>query len=399
MSRTILRFTLVVAALTALSATIVAELGAKEPEWQKIVITPKFRSEGADFGDFNNDGVMDVVSGHVWYEGPDFKVEHKFMAGEDNTDPEGYTNSFVNFTDDVNGDGWTDIIICPHPGLDGFWYENPQGKSDGLWKELPSTIELGNESQAWTDVNGDGKKELIFNRNGWFGVAFPKADSEWDFVKVSPEDAKYQRYFHGNGYGDLNGDGRVDLLEMDGWWEQPEDFNATPWKFHEFKFADAASNILVADFNGDGLNDVFTAWHCHLYGLVCWLQKRSDDGKIDFEPVWLIPTEPGDDFFPKVSQLHSMALGDFNGDGIVDVVTGKRWWAHGSKGDVDPMATPYLIWWETKRDEAGGVSFVPHVIDDDSGVGTQVVARDINGDAVPDVLVGNKKGCFLFLSK
>ena len=132
---------------------------------------------------------------------------------------------------------------------------------------------------------------------------------------------------------------------------------------------------------------------------MCWLQKRGEDGKIDFEPTWLIPTEPDDNFFPKVSQLHSMALGDFNGDGIVDVVTGKRWWAHGSKGDVDPMATPYLIWWETKRDGKGGVEFVPHVIDEDSGVGTQVVARDINGDAVPDVLVGNKKGCFLFLSK
>ena len=115
--------------------------------------------------------------------------------------------------------------------------------------------------------------------------------------------------------------------------------------------------------------------------------------------MWLIPTEPDDDFFPKVSQLHAMALADFNGDGVMDVVTGKRWLAHGSSGDVDPLGTPYLLWWETVRGDDGSVSFKCHVIDDDSGVGTQVTAQDINGDNVPDVLVGNKKGCYLFLSK
>lgn len=400
MNQAILRLSVAALTLGAVTMTLAADASEKkDPEWQKIVLTTKFRSEGAAFGDFNKDGVMDVVSGHIWYEGPDFKTEHQFMEGADDCDPEGYTNSFVNFTDDINGDGWTDIVICPHPGVDGFWYENPQNQGDGFWKQHESTIELGNESQAWSDIDGDGANELVFNRNNWYGFAKPKAEGAWDFIAVSPEDPKYQRYFHGNGYGDLNGDGRVDLLEMDGWWEQPETATDVPWKFHEFHFADAASNILVADFNGDGLNDVFTAWHCHLYGLVCWIQKRGADGAIDFEPVWLIPTEPGDDFFPKMSQLHSMALGDFNQDGVVDVVTGKRWWAHGSKGDVDANGTPYLIWWETKLAADGSISFEPHVIDDASGVGTQVLAEDINGDNVPDILVGNKRGCFLHLSK
>ncbi|MBQ9874934.1 MAG: VCBS repeat-containing protein [Thermoguttaceae bacterium] len=399
MSRTILKLGVALASLVVVGSAVAVSAQAKEPQFQKIVITDKFRSEGAAFGDFNKDGKMDVVSGHIWYEGPDFKKEHQFMKGEDSYDPEGYSNSFVNFTDDIDGDGWTDIIICPHPGLDGFWYKNPQNKTDGFWEELPSTIQLGNESQAWADVDGDGKNDLIFNRNNWYGFAKPKADGPWDFIAISNESEKYQRYFHGNGYGDLNGDGRVDLFEMDGWREQPEDAKNVPWKFHEFKFADAASNILVYDFNGDGLNDVFTAWHCHLYGLVCYLQKRGADGEIAFDAQWLIPTEPDEAFFPKTSQLHSMALADFNGDGVMDVVSGKRWLAHGSSGDVEPLATPYLFWWETVRGDNGAVSFVPHIIDDKSGVGTQVVAEDINGDNVPDVLVGNKRGCFVFLSK
>lgn len=403
MYRNILNYGVCALTLVALGAAWGARSEAEEPEWQKIVVCDKFRSEGAAFGDFNKDGNFDIVSGHIWYEGPDFKKEHQFMKGDDSYDFESYSNSFVNFTDDIDGDGWTDIIICPHPGTDGCWYRNPQNKTDGMWEEIPSTVELGNESQAWADINNDGKNELLFNRNNWYGFAIPNSGDKykepWTFVAISNENPKYQRYFHGNGYGDINGDGRIDLLEMDGWWEQPENINDVPWKFHEFKFADAASNILVYDFNGDGLNDVFTAWHCHLYGLLCWIQKRTADGEITFEANWIIPTEPDDSFFPKTSQLHSMALADCNGDGVMDVVTGRRWMAHGSNGDVGQHDPSYLFWWETVRGDNGAVTFKCHVIDDNSGVGTQVLTQDVNGDKVPDILVGNKKGCFLFLSE
>jgi hypothetical protein len=37
------------------------------------------------------------------------------------------------------------------------------------------------------------------------------------------------------------------------------------------------------------------------------------------------------------------------------------------------------------------------LIDDNSGGGTQVVAGDINGDGLPDIVVGNKKGTFVHL--
>jgi hypothetical protein len=43
------------------------------------------------------------------------------------------------------------------------------------------------------------------------------------------------------------------------------------------------------------------------------------------------------------------------------------------------------------------VDFVPYLIDNDSGIGTQVVAGDINGDKLPDVVVGNKKGTFVHI--
>ena len=153
----------------------------------------------------------------------------------------------------------------------------------------------------------------------------------------------------------------------------------------------------VADVGGDGLNDVVTAWECHLFGLA-WYKQVRKDGEITFEKNVLIPREPGADFSPKVSQLHALVAVDMNGDGIPDVVTGKRVWAHGPEGDVEPNAPAILMWWEAKRN-GDQTTLVPHIIDEDSGVGTQFAVGDLNGDGIPDIVVGNKKGAFIFLSE
>ena len=42
---------------------------------------------------------------------------------------------------------------------------------------------------------------------------------------------------------------------------------------------------------------------------------------------------------------------------------------------------------------------VPHLIDDNSGVGTQVMAVDVNGDKKLDIVVGNKRGAFVHVQK
>ena len=57
-----------------------------------------------------------------------------------------------------------------------------------------------------------------------------------------------------------------------------------------------------------------------------------------------------------------------------------------------------VYWFELKRD-GGKAKWIPHFIDDASGVGTQVVAADANGDKKPDVIVGNKRGAFVLLRK
>ena len=99
----------------------------------------------------------------------------------------------------------------------------------------------------------------------------------------------------------------------------------------------------------------------------------------------------------KFSQLHAIDLVDMDGDGLMDIVTGKRFWAHGPTGDVEPGAPAVLYWFKLVRGADKSVDFIPYLIDSDSGIGTQVQAADVNGDGLNDVVVGNKKGTFVHL--
>jgi len=376
-----------------------AALG-ETPTFKKIRLTDTFYCEGAYFADFNKDGKMDVVSGPFWYQGPDFQTKHQVREPK-GYDPKGYSDNFLTYTGDFNADGWPDIFYCPWPGKEGYWYENPAGKP-GQWKKHLALKQVDNESPMWHDIDGDGKPDLLFNTGGYLGYATydtSKPDQEWTFHAISPK-GKYHKYTHGVGFGDINGDGRLDMLESEGWWEQPADAKAgQTWTKKSFKFADAGCQMYGYDVDGDGKTDVITSWHCHHYGLVWWKQVRNDKGEISFEKHEILPAVP-DLNSPalRISQLHAIELADFNGDGLKDILTGKRFWSHGPTGDKEPSAPAVVYWFELRRTPQG-VQFVPHQIDDDSGVGTQVAACDLNGDGVPDVIVGNKKGNFIHLSQ
>ncbi len=377
-----------------------------EPAYKKLQLTDKFHCEGAYYADFNRDGKMDVVSGPYWYAGPDFQQRHEVRAPQE-FDPKGYSDNFLTYTGDFNGDGWADILYVPWPGKDASWYENPAGKQ-GHWTAHFALKNVGNESPIWGDVDGDERPDLIYNIDGFLGYGTwdpAKPNEPWTFHPVSTKGG-YQRYSHGVGIGDINGDGRIDMLESSCWWEQPAEPQPQaprpdrPWIRHDYKFADAAAQMLVYDFDGDGLNDVITAWHCHLYGLVWHKQVRGDAGEIEFQQQVILPSAPDlNSTDLRISQLHAFDLVDMNGDGLKDVLTGKRFWAHGPNGDKEPNAPAVVYWFELQRDADGRVQFIPHQIDDNSGVGTQVAAVDLNNDKTPDVIVGNKKGTFIFLSQ
>ena len=398
MTTTISRCLLVV----LLGGSFAAAQEGTQIKWKKITLSTDFMCEGANFGDFNHDGKTDLVSGPYWYEGPDFSPgkRHEYMPVRTWKPDNEYSNNFFAFTYDFNGDGWDDILIIGFPGEDASWYENPKGK-EGHWVRHQVFDHVDNESPTFGDFLKTGKPVIVCNTGGQLGYVQPDWNDptkKWTFHPISPK-GNFQRFTHGLGWGDVNGDGRNDILEATGWWEQPASLEGDPmWRKHEVQLfehggGEGGAQMYVYDVNGDGRPDIITSLQAHGYGLA-WFEQKPDGS---FEKHLIMGNKPEQN--PQhvaISQLHAIDLIDVNGDGLMDLITGKRYFAHGSHGDFDPLAPALLYWFELKR-ENGQARYIAHEIDNDSGIGTQVVAKRIDGGKYPSIVVGNKKGTFVFI--
>jgi hypothetical protein len=317
--------------------------------------------------------------------------------GSENT----YSDNFFAFVYDFNNDKWNDILIIGFPGKDTSWYENPK-TADRHWRRHTVFGQTDNESPTFADLTGDGKPELVCITKGQYGYAEPDwnaPEKPWRFRPISPNN-KYGNFTHGMGIGDVNGDGRMDLLEKNGWWEQPASRSADPlWTFHRQPFGSGGSQMYAYDVNGDGLNDVIAALAAHEFGL-SWFEQVRTGGAIEFREHSIMGKSASDNKYGvKFSEPHAIDLVDIDGDGLKDILTGKRFWSHGRTGDPDRNDAAVIYWFRLTRGTGKTVEYVPYLIDSDSGVGTQVVAGDINKDGLPDIVVGNKKGTFVHLQQ
>jgi hypothetical protein len=390
--------------LLLLSALVIlpAATGKDEPNksapaitWKKTILDPVFRSEGVAIADVNRDGKMDVLNGEAWYEAPAWKMHEIQPLGK--YDPlKGYSHTFCCWTEDLNGDGWPDLIVIDFPGTPCYWLENPKGSED-QWKKHVIWHSACNETPQYVDLLGNGKRVLVMGfqpkdkeDQGQMAYFTPGPDPTalWQMHPISEpsvpgkEVPGTRRFSHGLGTGDLNGDGRLDVICTGGWWEQPAKVADEPWTFHPANLGEACADMFAYDVDADGKADVISS-SAHKFG-IWWYQQKPGGEFIRH------------DLFPKlVSETHALHCIDINGDGRKDLVTGKRIWSHGrSEPGSDQPAM--LYWFEARKSGDGITSFEPHVIDDDSGIGTQFVVADVNGDKLLDVVVSNKKGTFVF---
>ena len=341
--------------------------------------------ESVNVFDIDKDGAQDLFSGSFWYKGPEF--ERRSFVGPLKRHGE-YYDDFSTIVLDVNHDGNPDVITGGW--FDGtlIWKENPA--KNGPWTEH-IIARCGNieTTQAW-DIDGDGVPEIIPNTPRKPLVIYrlrPSTTSTvaFDSIKVTDQ------HGHGLGYGDINGDGRGDLIVDKGWLECPMEPFRQPWIFHgEFDFVQASVPMLVTDVNQDGRNDLIVG-QGHNYGLD-WYEQKVDTRK---NRSWVKHA-----IDPYNAQYHTMVLSDIDNDGKPELITGKRYRAHDDNdpGAHDPVGLYYFKW--------NGESFSKQVIrygtiGEGQGKGTGIffAVVDVNNNGWKDIVVAGKDGLCVFFNE
>ncbi|MCH7726997.1 MAG: alpha/beta fold hydrolase, partial [Planctomycetes bacterium] len=333
--------------------------------------------------DVNRDGKLDIVCGGWWYEAPTWKKHFvrdvKMIRGR----YDGYSH----LPYDVDQDGWPDLINVNYRSQAIYWVQHP-GKELGEWKKIVVDTPGPMETGRLVDIDGDGKVDLLPN-----GVRFA---AWWEIVHDKTADGKNRTQWirhdlpdevggHGVGFGDINGDGRGDIVGPRGWAEAPKDPRKGRWIWRpEFQLhRDCGLPILVEDVDEDGDNDI--VWgrghHTGLY----WLEQTRDDKGKRLWTKHVIDTS--------WSQAHSLLWADIDNDQKPELIAGKRYMGHDGKdpGEYDPLVSYWYKFDAKKRTwDRNLISYGWHV-----GYGLDPKAVDIDGDGDLDIVAAGRSGLYL----
>ncbi len=339
-------------------------------------------AEAVSVVDMNGDGRPDIVSGAYWYENPGpggvtwrrhqwryVGVSPFHIAGVNKIE---FVNDCIQFPVDVNHDGHLDIVTAAWQTDGIWWYENPKGP--GFWKQHLICHSRATEGGVYADVNGDGKMDTIFAHyepSNLIWVNFAGAKPEVHYVGGKTADG------HGVGVADINGDGKPDILSIHGWLENV-DADRDQWKWHpEWELGEAGFPILGYDVNGDGKMDLIYG-HGHNFGLY-WMEHVVSGGRRSWRRHMI------DDSF---SEAHALKLADIDGDGELELITGKRY-----RGDPDPgLYEPLCIFYYKIDRRTATFTRFPVSYNGTAEIGTQVITEDIDGDGDLDIIVAGKTG-------
>lgn len=400
---------------------------ASKLTFRKQVIHEKHLAESATIGDFNHDGNADIASGRRWWEGPAFTVEHAFRRGHEELVPEepddGVADDWADYAYDFNADGWDDIMVVASPdttekvggqpiiGGEGYWYQNPGATASDSWQEHLISKDIRMEQRALVDMDQDGYPELLCGSimagktKGFYKADRANAAMPWTFQSVTRAYDFYGNgWIHAIGAGDVDGDGKLDLLERAGYWSKGA---ANTYDFVNVAFTEpealgtqgnvGGAHMYAYDVDGDGDADVITSLNSHGWGLA-WFEQ-TEKGKFTKHLIVHKPEDAAEYGGIAFSQIHALVVEDMDGDGLKDIVTGKGWYVHPPVfNDPDTFGTPVLYVFKLVRD-AMGAHYEPHLVDDKTGTGRQFQVGHLDKNGTLDIVIGGKKGLFAFFQE
>ena len=362
-----------------------ATTSAADPPFRRHTINAESTYSACAAIDVNRDGRLDIISGRWWYEAPTWKKH--FVR--DVRRIRGRYDDYAHLPLDVNGDGWTDYVSANWRSQSLYWVEHP-GASLGRWTKHLIETPGGMETARLVDVDGDGRIDVLPNC-----VRTPSGKpfaAWWELIPQNGGRPNWVRHDlptelagHGLGFGDINGDGRADLVGPRGWLEAPVDRRAGRWVWHEeFSLSrDCSIPILIHDVDSDGDADLIWGRGHHI-GLY-WLEQTQRGGKRN----WLrhaIDTS--------WSQAHSLLLVDLDNDRRVELVAGKRYMGHGGNdpGEYDPLVAYWYRFDQAQKSWRRGVISPPSA----AGFGLDPKAVDLDGDGDLDLIGPGRSGLYWF---
>ena len=381
-------------------------------------------------GDVNGDGYSDVIVGADWYDngqanegrayvylgGPSGLTASAGWTAEGDQEQAYFGNS-VGTAGDVNGDGYSDVIVG------AMFYDNGQadegrayvylGGPSGLSATTGWTAEGNQESALFGifvgtagDVNGDGYSDIIVGAYGYDngqanegrayvylgGPGGISATAEWT-AESDQEDTAFGRSV--GTAGDVNGDGFSDVIVGAPWFGNgrayvylggPSGIPASAGWTAESGQANANFGYSVGtagDVNGDGYSDVIVGADRYSNGQYeegrAYVYLGGPSG-LSTSAVWTAESEQAVAHF---GQSVGTA-GDVNGDGYSDVIVGAENYQNGQVGEGrayvylgGPAGLADSAAWTTEGDQDYAYF--------GQSVGT---AGDVNGDGYSDVIVG-----------
>jgi hypothetical protein len=367
-------------------------------------------AECASVLDINGDGKLDIAAGRNYYLAPNWTKYSDYRDGAETNGPDVDDN--YEGTMDVNNDGRPDVLSSGWMRRQGiYWYENP-GKTGARWASHTMHEADGLEGMVIGNLSGRSDKDVLVNyfaRKPGRGLIWFEHIDQAPWFRQHTLGPEHVGVSHGAGIGDINGDGRNDVVTTSGWFEAPPRPTEDKWIWHpDYQFSaygqdrpgGAGLPMLVTDANGDGRNDIIIGSD-HGYGLA-WYEQKMEGGKRSFVRHWIETDYP---------TFHTMALGDLDGDGKPELITGKQLLAHNG-GDVGGYEPVFVFYYKIDKGR-----FRRHILSysyltpyfgpgssdkpptDVVGLGMRLQVADMDGDGRTDVVIPNRSGLYVFFNK